>query len=269
MKWYRELQIILWTPWFYWVRKRLKRYICPQIKAVFGILGQLYFLPKIIVSTHWRTGGLAPWFADIDRNKIEKVTHDFGTPKEIIRPAQFLHLNPLRHKDFGPLLFLPAFTLTVQWKSGTIHLSRLSYVWMRERLKVLVAAIHNFPTERRAAYPNSPRWLILQRTRKARRMCLHNSDWGIWRTVFGKEENQRLRHRHPAPWGGGLGPGLAPGDTKILWERGRAERVPGVERETTNSDCNIIRQVGCPKRLPTCYLSMSYLKCFPFGYRAI
>lgn len=54
----------------------------------------------------------------------------------------------------------------------------------------------------------------------------------IRRTALGKEETQRLRHRHPAPRSGGPGDGVAPGDTEVLRERGGTEGVPGVEGAT-------------------------------------
>lgn len=47
--------------------------------------------------------------------------------------------------------------------------------------------------------------------------------------MLGKEETKGLRHWHPLPQGGGHGKGIAPGDTRILRERGRPKRVSSLE----------------------------------------
>ena len=71
----------------------------------------------------------------------------------------------------------------------------------------------------------------------------------------GEKEAKRLWYRHPAPRGGGSGESPAPGDTKILRERGGTEGVPGVEGasernliyiwQSFQAECSAIYHIFC------------------------
>ena len=72
----------------------------------------------------------------------------------------------------------------------------------------------------------------------------------------GKQKNQQPGHRHPVIRSGSSCKGLAPGDTKIFRERGRAERVSGVEKAAGGKTGTVNNQGG--RNAPALFLLISF-----------
>lgn len=125
-------------------------------------------------------------------NGVEKANPNLAAPNDIVLPFVFVASNPLRCKAFNYLLFLPS--------------------WNLDRLGQVRYNIYNKRTRDKELLDNQ-RFFALYERRPEKEDCLFKPQIlhvregigetrlrnSLRRTMNGKKENKRLRHRHSFP----------------------------------------------------------------------